>query len=184
MTEQEDWGVPNWRDANAYPKPDELTETRWRWEFTRRRNDYREDWLKYSEETIHRQGGPQLAAFTRDHRQFRAQMPGTEAATRYGLPNLPNPALASPRNLWFVPRYGEVLSGFALPDENHAALLFDLRAPISPQVSRAEEWLESRQRGHLAHIVARRGSRTKWPVYLRVLDAHDAGETFEQMGKV
>jgi hypothetical protein len=40
------WGVPDWRDANAYPKPPDLTTREWWWQFTRRRPDYRDMWTK------------------------------------------------------------------------------------------------------------------------------------------
>src|SRR3546814_20450200 len=42
------WGVPDWQDCGAYPKPDEITELQWWWQFTRRRHDYRELWEKWS----------------------------------------------------------------------------------------------------------------------------------------
>lgn len=42
------WGVPDWKDARAYPAPDALTTCEWRWQFTRRRPDYRDLWLKWS----------------------------------------------------------------------------------------------------------------------------------------
>jgi len=45
------WGVPDWRDRNAYPKPDDLTDDDWHWEFVRRRPDYREAWLFNAERT-------------------------------------------------------------------------------------------------------------------------------------
>jgi hypothetical protein len=45
MSKQSDeWGVPDWRDASAYPQPDDLSAKRWRWEFVRRMPDYREAW--------------------------------------------------------------------------------------------------------------------------------------------
>ena len=37
-----DWGCPAWQDVNAYPsKPNELASWQWRWEFLRRRPQYR-----------------------------------------------------------------------------------------------------------------------------------------------
>lgn len=37
------WGLPDWRDAEAYEPFGGWDESRWRWEFLRRRGDYRED---------------------------------------------------------------------------------------------------------------------------------------------
>ena len=39
--------VPQWKDEGTYPRPDSLNDTFWRWEFLRRRSDYRQDWVKY-----------------------------------------------------------------------------------------------------------------------------------------
>jgi hypothetical protein len=35
---------PNWMDGDTYPQPESLNDTFWRWEFLRRRADYRQDW--------------------------------------------------------------------------------------------------------------------------------------------
>ena len=48
MTNQSEWGVPDWGDATAYPKPGEITDRLWRWEFIRRMPDYREAWDRAS----------------------------------------------------------------------------------------------------------------------------------------
>lgn len=45
MAAQWRWGVPDWRDANAYPAVESKTLRQWYWEFVRRRHDYREEWL-------------------------------------------------------------------------------------------------------------------------------------------
>jgi hypothetical protein len=39
-----EWGVPDWRDASAYPDPKQTLGLEWWWEFTRRRPDYRALW--------------------------------------------------------------------------------------------------------------------------------------------
>ena len=44
MSNQNEWGVPDWRDAAAYPQPDDLSDWLWRWEFIRRMTDYRNAW--------------------------------------------------------------------------------------------------------------------------------------------
>jgi hypothetical protein len=41
------WGVPDWRDADAYPR--KMTDRTWRWEFLRRRPDYRKAWNECAE---------------------------------------------------------------------------------------------------------------------------------------
>jgi hypothetical protein len=48
MSNQNEWGVPDWCDATAYPQPDDLPGRLWRWEFIRRMPDYRDAWDKAS----------------------------------------------------------------------------------------------------------------------------------------
>lgn len=45
------WGLPDWRDNAAYPLDRLVTE--WRWEFLRRRPDYRNEWIKRSVLGVH-----------------------------------------------------------------------------------------------------------------------------------
>jgi hypothetical protein len=40
------WGVPDWRDQASYPTLDEMDQVGWRWEFLRRRHGYRLDWCR------------------------------------------------------------------------------------------------------------------------------------------
>ena len=67
MTTIDDWGVPDWRKVNAYPEPDELSKKWWRWEFLRRLQEYREDWLAITKRGL-RATGPQNA---RNKQKFR-----------------------------------------------------------------------------------------------------------------
>ena len=50
-----DWGTPDPRDADAYPRPPVTPMTQWSWEFLRRRKDYRSLW------------GTEVGAFVDDH---------------------------------------------------------------------------------------------------------------------
>ena len=44
MEEISDWGVPDWREADQYPATDSLTHRQWRWQFLRRRPEFRAEW--------------------------------------------------------------------------------------------------------------------------------------------
>src|SRR4051794_6937886 len=48
------WGVPDWRDTAAYSRAENTRLGRWRWEFLRRRQDYREDWRLHFERAYRR----------------------------------------------------------------------------------------------------------------------------------
>ena len=43
----QDPGIPDWKDKDAYPAPDELSMNEWRWEFLRRNAQYREDFARF-----------------------------------------------------------------------------------------------------------------------------------------
>ena len=44
------WGIPNWRDPSSYGDTKRWSEARWHWEFMRRREDCRADFLAYKDE--------------------------------------------------------------------------------------------------------------------------------------
>jgi hypothetical protein len=47
-----DWGIPSWLDQRAYGDTKRWSEYRWRWEFIRRRQDCREDFLAHKDGTV------------------------------------------------------------------------------------------------------------------------------------
>lgn len=112
-----DWGIPKWRDASAYPDPETTSNFQWKWEFLRRRNDFREDWVKYAAETFEnmtKNGGSNpthaikilfdIQGFPKSFSSmgdlgFLAEMPGSEK--KYGLVWFPNPSNPSPEFLYF-----------------------------------------------------------------------------------
>ncbi len=145
-----DWNVPDWRDDSAYPKPDAsmlpdeevfLYDDRliyWRWEFLRRRQDYREDFdthaaPTYAYECAKAKAAPQEKEKTfvppPEHPDFRANILYLPYANdpdwhgrvneamprfkRYGLDGrgLPNPRCLRPTRLGFKSRYGGLLEG-------------------------------------------------------------------------
>jgi hypothetical protein len=176
------WGLPDWHDADAYPGPDELSLDGWRWEFTRRRADYRADWDQAAAQT-HRQNVERgIATFPCDHPQFKADMPG--CVEKYGLPWLANPRLRVQEagDLWFTPAPYELLEfGVPPPMKEHLVyLVFDLNRSVQQQVEAAKEMLLARQRGYSG----RKARRDKWPKYLRALDARDAQAKYREIGQV
>ena len=124
-----DWGVPDWRDAEAYPDPTSdpprtLPLVLWQWEFLRRSDEYRQDWLKYAPETYQKRkaeyeanpveqwimgyrqstGEPVIEEYPKvllpvSDLNFCAEMPGSEE--KYGLASLHHPANPRPQLLAF-----------------------------------------------------------------------------------
>ena len=48
-TARQKWELPDWRDVTAYPRTQDLSVNEWRWEFLRRRQDYRDDFFRPSD---------------------------------------------------------------------------------------------------------------------------------------
>lgn len=64
------------------------------------------------------------------------------------------------------------------------AVKFDLDAPIASQIREARELLEHLQRQRLSKPAIKREQPAKWPTYLRVLDAQEAGATLAEMSEI
>lgn len=116
---EDGWGIPNWRDPSAYPDPETTSIAQWKWEFLRRRLDYRLDWMTHflssweeykkkhpdefpqtNEESEKGQPyRPETAAYL-DRLFSHVEMPGS--IEKYGLEWLPNPNVACSEYLPFT----------------------------------------------------------------------------------
>src|SRR6516165_10294572 len=65
------WGIPDWTNPKFYPN--EATDRVWRWEFLRRRPDYREAWVSLSAKAnrIVERGGVRYAMGDPDELRLR-----------------------------------------------------------------------------------------------------------------
>ena len=197
------WNIPDWRDADSYPTPQGLNDTLWRWEFLRRRSDYRQDWERYGQETYqcHVADSKDPQCPTRfgkkvlppDHPKFLAKM--SNALEKYHLHGLPNPAIREPWMLSFDSNYGRIYFGqgpdwvsggeqvtLQLP-EWKVATVFDLKKPLRPQLKKIEKDLLEWQTYQMGKKLERRKVRDQWPLYLRILDAVDVGTPYKDVGE-
>jgi len=190
------WGVPDWRDASAYPAPDDLTANEWWWQFVRRRPDYRELWCTYAKATSDMEAetrqdpksvvyGMEIADM--DTSDFVAIIPGVHE--QLGIGRAMNPAIPSPPSHQIAKHtkdgsateYHEELAIPADPDgylrmggqDGLVEVSFDLNKPIPDQVASAQELLKQLQRHRKGGKIERRRRVKHWPTYLRVLDAVD-----------
>jgi hypothetical protein len=182
------WGVPDCRNPKAYPA--DLRPHEWRWQFLRRRPDYRADWLlalQREKARVRFISGRRLRPIDWENNlYFWAELPGARA--RYGVYGLQNPAISRPGPGLFVQTYGALVD-YASREEfkrmerqRQVLIRFDLNKPLRGQLEAAERMLrmelddqpETKERLHTA----------KWPVYLRVIDARDCGETFRTIGEM
>lgn len=196
-----DLGAPDWRDENAYPGEDELTNDEWRWEFLRRRNDYREDFARPDESYIEESKGRyfervyfmgNLADPTRSVKAMKTKKPDTSDPfsnlfqATFDITFLDTDL----RALYGDPFTGELPRGEAQP--YHLDLRVDLTHPLPPQFLRLYRLAEDAQAGWKRSLrlprrskwPLRRPHRGKWPLYLRVLDARDARAKLREIGEV
>lgn len=199
----DDWGVPDWLDAGAYPAVDGMTIREWWWEFTRRRPDYRAMWnaadeiedkshryapdvdafrLKFKLSVIH---DPRLQFTDWDLMHFRYPVNGfiqernDDAAMReaqFIIDNrdrLPHNFLDAEIERRKARRISEKEAGI-----RH--YVFDLSEPLDPQITKAGQELKHLQ-AELFGKKQRRKLDEFWPTYLRVVDARDAGATYEEI---
>lgn len=184
----EDWGVPDWRDGGGYPKPNELTLDEWRWEFLRRRSDYRTDYMRPEEKFI---GESKGRYFERAHKMNYVADPhlscldlkthgeklgdiyppyfdivflDTSLSSHYGYP-------------WNDEKRPRVE-----PQPYHIDLRIDLTRPLTPQFNRFRKLAAEAQKSwSKGGKVSRRLRTDKWPLYLRVLDARASGASYSQI---
>lgn len=205
-----EWGIPGWGDASSYADCESWDLDRWRWEFLRRRQDYRDDYL---------------AAY-RDEIEIGSLNPLEyggyffhEGAIIYDLVEFFDPAVSA----WgeYGPNWSDPETMLAEPADASErwwqikTLTFDLGKPIAPQLNAAKVFLLEEQ--GLANLTpqeqmtlaygpeysggrdipidefvgalnysprAPKVSPAKWALYLRVLDAREAGASLSQITNI
>jgi hypothetical protein len=190
-----EWGIPNWTEPVAYGDTSKWGDHKWRWEFTRRRNDYRADFDKHLPDTLE-----QLAERQRrepDKLFLRPDQPGFVAGgyvdlmRKYGLGSLPNPRISDQPFyvLTFRSEGGHFTPGFgkdrweknvataSVPD-GFGAVVFDLSQPIDRQWQSIREMVLGFQEDKFGNVPARRRHTEKWLSYLRVIDGREAAASW------
>lgn len=190
MSLAEKWGLPEWRDENQYTETDELSNDQWRWEFLRRRTDYREDYEK-SKDYFWELGADKETHFQETYRIRFIENPA------YSIRDLkeqrkvskelfkPNPDIefidSMPGALY---RYPSLNGGYMKSSmhPHHLELKIDLGSPLAPQFKKLREIAKSFQSSWSTKT--RRPQKGKWPTYLRILDAREIGVTYREIGEV
>jgi hypothetical protein len=196
-----DWGVPDWRDTNAYSTA--LDDWAWWWEFTRRSPKYRELWLRWATDGE----CPEVDQSASDFLRYR-----------YRALALRNPQLTyrdAEAWQWWAPAVtvgGPTLQQFIiicgpdgkpthaesaaaekpvrpvgtpadrLGDMGYCEVAFDLRRPLRPQLDEAERRLMERRDRYYGKPGPRSPNKDLWPAHLRILDARDAGASWASIG--
>lgn len=202
-----EWGVPDWRDASAYPDVTDWKRPRWVWEVVRRRADYRREamsLLRRAEtgfaDDPHEAMREEIRAFNVHHMRWGYLELLDPRQSDYDDSLLLRSALVAGgiSYMEWSPSVAEGRSSIA-PRENQIAVLLNLEAPFTSQVRQVERLLRRKQierqeklHGKTdakplppmpgANVISAR-SRHVWLRYLRVFDAIDAGAKPPEIGR-
>lgn len=206
MTSQARWGLPDWTKPGDYPS--EATDYQWRWEFLRRRPDYREEWDQWEGFFQREQEGIVYAitdepilmelkfgvSVIYDPRQqldagkvrhlFNAAEPGV-SPVRFSADDIRRGAelAGNPGELEIQIEWRQEMEK-ACRAAGLTAYHFNIRKPLGPQITKAHEQLLCLQEELHRKENTPRPSRELWPTYLRVLDARDSGTSWPTIGKL
>lgn len=187
-----------WESQGFYPSDDTLL-SMWRWEFLRRRPDYR---AAYAEQNKRSQEYWDEGDFGPAQKRSDFNQSGarhlSSMAKDFGLELVCSPEwdfrITSPR--LFKRTYGFGYSSGLLSrrdsmgrnivpvriEGDQMLIAFDLSMPLGEQLKVAQRHLEDIQsERNGSPLKAQRHHRRLWRKYLRVLDAREAGETFESI---
>jgi Family of unknown function (DUF6499) len=182
-------GVPDWRDAAAYPSPDELTLEQWRWEFLRRNHDYRRDYFRDSDSF----GAESRARyFERVYhilhpfdpmQSVRSILSDSADGSIFG-PSFEAVFVESRLQHWYCDMYELKSRVLSDAEPHHLFIRVDLKRPLEPQFHALKQIAKNAQRSwNGGKINVRRAHKRNWPLYLRVLDARDAGASYATIAR-
>ncbi len=156
------WGLPDWRNASEYipPKGRSQELEYWRWEFCRRRPDYRDAWESGDTESM-----KMLGYLGDPSKKSYARTAGSTVAEV--LPNGKGIFIAQP---------------YPVDTGNFLTFTFNLDRPWSEQVDAAKETFTREQENlHGKRELQPRRHMKKWSTYLRVIDARDQGVNYDEI---
>lgn len=178
---EEQRGLPNWKNAEEYPKADELSSTEWRWEFLRRDAGYIKEWENYRLNkhpfSLALVGDSNDAGFDIPYYPPEYEDRWTDIwrlLRKYGLARLLDPSIASPQHLRFYfvpfapdPKDNPVLRNIKIKEELIPWKLrlpylawFDIWKPIGPQLEFYAELL-NREQSIALDLLTQRADDTK-----------------------
>jgi hypothetical protein len=200
--------MPNWGIASEYAFASKLDDAGWTWEFLRRNAKYREDYAAAA-----KTHGPHSSDSSHLKLEGASETPNVRLWWDLGVKWWINGPIRDPsRNDaplffrgfpwqpnsnqvgWFYQSVADAaflerdISPHEVPSEQRpefATLVFDLRKPLPDQITRAGTLLKSRQTMlpmDVEKVPPHKGSKN-WLLYLRLLDAREAGVTCSQIAK-
>lgn len=174
---------PNWENPAEYPDPASASLHRWAWEFLRRNPTFCEEHAAARGELVALKERPRFTSDRPDVivlQRWGIDFPLLKEWYDKGMLDAPVKFALAPRDLAHVKHNGVRI--VAAPERtDRRALEFDLGAPIEPQLERARAMLLASQKHEFPTLTRKRNRLDRFPIYLRLLDAIDAGATQRQM---
>ena len=158
------WGIPNWRVPAAYGDTTRWEIVRWRWEFNRRQDDYRQEADKLLKKWGGRidHGHPEWDAYWRKWGYCRVLDPRISTYSDDDLKTWGRHNIATMKS---GPRQSMKVG------DGEYAILFKLEMPLRGQLKQAEVALKAAQKERCGKLVQIRPQLAKWLGFLRALDA-------------
>jgi hypothetical protein len=202
------WGIPDWLNPAEYGDTAEWSNDRWRWEFTRRRDDYRKAFDASADKTyaLRIELYKTLEVGGRIIRPDEIRKPNdpffvaqATALREFGLSALPNPRFSKQpsTNISFQgePTRFYIGEGAEWPQatgepaaeeipvpKGWLAVVFDLSRPLERQLQGVKGWFDFWQIEQFGKVIPTgRLHRKKWLTYLRVLDGRAAGASWSEL---
>ena len=196
---QERWGLPNWQDAPPYrDDTKKWSDDRWRWEFTRRRQDYRTDFnsARSSNRTLTeslRNDEPSLIVGSDDANETSV-MPSLARKYGFCVPRLLNPEFSvhQSHDIVFddhslrIYYFGPNISDRIPVPKGSMAVVLDLSKPWGKsQRGKIEASFKECQKNWNERtgsaVAGKRAHQKTWPGYLRILDARECGASWNDI---
>jgi hypothetical protein len=206
--------TPDWRQPQSYEETNTWDGYRWRWEFTRRREDVRRIFDERAEEFTARSralddlfGYPEIPITAHDDpNAFVLLSEQGDSALRdsIGCDRVRNPYFQQDPGYVGFKSYPRLILGSVdfdrdddfeievdefgrsvgyLRGQDKVGVVFDLSAPLEKQLEAASAFLKSRQKA-FALDKQRRAHKSKWLLYLRILDAKASGVSHTELARV
>lgn len=169
------WGIPDWRSPRDYGRTEDWSDLRWRWEFTRRRDDYRRDFeralnslsddeyfkftvtLEVAEPFEDLPGGQCLRfehPWARTYSLIKFYDPVVSDWTCYGPefdPGWSSGLQSGPSELEvFLPAPYQYFVSASEPQPHLVPMTFDLTRPLAPQLEQAKRVFETAFRHYIS----------------------------------
>ena len=189
-------GTPNWQRVDLYHDAEATTDNQWRWEFLRRRPDYREAWVSNFDACQNHYD--EITAILDDRERYRPVGASDRASCEtFGVNLIMAPWIANDPGVGFWRHsFGWAMGSPSLNMdvkdlvEQHKKLegngimliAFNLNEPFESQIERVKrhfQFVQAEKTG--SKKKPPRNHKRKWIDYLRAIDARDQGATYADL---